>query len=120
MLVVRCLSRFAATAAFAMFLSLGGAPANALYDVKPGETRGRPGTIIRVWPLEAGDLLTATLSISSTALPGRRANRSRSRALSSSPPALHLPAAATSSLGRTRLQASCQIALLRCIRIGRD
>lgn len=54
MLVVRCLSRFAATAAFAMFLSLGGAPANALYDVKPGEIPGKPGTIIRVWPLEAG------------------------------------------------------------------
>ena len=54
MLMVRCLSGFAATAAFVMFLSLGGVPANALYDVKPGEIPGKPGTIIRVWPLEAG------------------------------------------------------------------
>ena len=48
------LSRFAATGAFAVFLSLGGDPAEALYDVEPGEIPGKPGTIIRVWPLESG------------------------------------------------------------------
>ena len=54
MLTVRCLSRFAATGAFAVFLSLGGDRAEALYDVQPGEIPGKPGTIIRVWPLEGG------------------------------------------------------------------
>jgi acetyl esterase/lipase len=54
MLAVRCLSRFAATGAFAVFLSLGGDPVEALYDVKPGEIPGKPGSIIRVWPLESG------------------------------------------------------------------
>jgi acetyl esterase/lipase len=54
MLMVRCLSRFAAAGAFAVFLSLGGDPAEALYDVQPGEIPGKPGTIIRVWPLEGG------------------------------------------------------------------
>ena len=51
---VRYLSRFVATGMFAVFLSLGADPANALYDVQPGEILGRPGTIIRVWPLEEG------------------------------------------------------------------
>ena len=54
MLAIRCLSRFAATGAFAMCLSLGGYPAAALYDVQPSEIPGRPGTIIRLWPLEGG------------------------------------------------------------------
>jgi hypothetical protein len=54
MLSVGCLSRRAATAAFAVFLNLGGDPAEALYDVEPGEVPGKPGTIIRVWPLEGG------------------------------------------------------------------
>ena len=54
MLAIRCLSRFAATGAVAMCLGLGGDPAEALYDVKPGEIPGKPGTIIRVWPLEGG------------------------------------------------------------------
>jgi acetyl esterase/lipase len=54
MLTVRYLSRFAAKAAFTVFLTLGGEPAEALYDVKPGEIPGNPGTIIRVWPLESG------------------------------------------------------------------
>jgi hypothetical protein len=36
-------------------LSLGDArDAKALYDVKPDEIPGRPGTIIRLWPLEGG------------------------------------------------------------------
>ena len=30
------------------------APASALYDVTPGEIPGKPGSIIRVWPLEGG------------------------------------------------------------------
>jgi acetyl esterase/lipase len=54
MFAVAYLSRFAATGAFAVFLSFGGAWAEALYDVKPGEIPGKPGTIIRVWPLESG------------------------------------------------------------------
>ena len=54
MLAVRCLSRFAATGMLAMLLSLGGDPVEALYDVGPGEIAGKPGSIIRVWPLESG------------------------------------------------------------------
>jgi acetyl esterase/lipase len=48
------LSRFAATGTLALLLSLGGDRAEALYDVSPGEIPGKPGTIIRVWPLEGG------------------------------------------------------------------
>jgi len=53
-----CLRR-AAEAALALclgfVLSLGlGREAAALYDVKPGEAAGKPGSIIRVWPLEGG------------------------------------------------------------------
>ena len=54
MLAIRCLSKFAATSAFAVCLGLGGEPAEALYDVGPGEIAGKPGSIIRVWPLESG------------------------------------------------------------------
>ncbi len=54
MVVIRRLSRFAATGGLAMFLVLGGDPAEALYDVEPGEIAGKPGSIIRVWPLESG------------------------------------------------------------------
>jgi pimeloyl-ACP methyl ester carboxylesterase len=47
--------RLAAKAAFALGLSLGISPeARAVYDVKPGEIRGKSGSIIRVWPLEGG------------------------------------------------------------------
>ncbi len=42
------------TAAVALFLGLGGDAAEALYDVGPGEIHGKPGTLIRVWPLESG------------------------------------------------------------------
>ena len=51
---VRCLSKFAAAGSLALFLSLGGDRAEALYDVSPGEIPGKPGTIIRIWPLEGG------------------------------------------------------------------
>ena len=51
---MRCVWRLAASGAFAVFLSLGGDPAEALYDVNPGEIHGKPGTIIRVWPLLSG------------------------------------------------------------------
>ena len=54
MVMLRCLSKFAATGTLAVFLSLGGEPAEALYDVEPGEIAGKPGSIIRVWPLESG------------------------------------------------------------------
>ena len=54
MLAIRCLSRFAASGVFAMCLGLGGDLAEALYEVKPGEIAGKPGSIIRVWPLESG------------------------------------------------------------------
>lgn len=50
----RCL-RLAAKAALPLCLSLGlGQEAEAVYDVKPGEASGKPGSIIRVWPLDGG------------------------------------------------------------------
>ena len=54
MLGVGCLVRLAAGGAVAVFLSLGGAYAEGVYDVKPGEVKGKPGTVIRVWPLIGG------------------------------------------------------------------
>lgn len=48
------LSRFAAAGLFALCLFLCWDRAQALYDVGPGEIRGKPGTIIRVWPLKGG------------------------------------------------------------------
>src|SRR5688572_8656145 len=39
-----------ALAATALIVAIGGA-AQALYDVGPGEIPGKPGSIIRVWPL---------------------------------------------------------------------
>jgi acetyl esterase/lipase len=33
---------------------MGGGEAKALYDVKPDEIPGKPGSLIRVWPLEGG------------------------------------------------------------------
>ncbi len=45
----------AAKAAFALRLGLGpGQTAYPIYDVKPGEIAGKPGSITRVWPLEGG------------------------------------------------------------------
>ena len=45
----------ASIGALAVLGCLAGAPAaKALYDVEPGEIPGKPGTIIRVWPLEGG------------------------------------------------------------------
>ncbi len=53
-----CLTRaaqVALTLCLGFVLSLGlGREAAALYDVKPGEASGKPGSIIRVWPLEGG------------------------------------------------------------------
>ena len=55
MVMAGYLSRFAASGgALALLLSLGVEPAEALYDVEPGEIPGAPGTIIRVWALESG------------------------------------------------------------------
>ena len=49
------LPRFVTTGILAAFMSFGGGDAaNALYDVSPGEIPGKPGSIIRVWPLEGG------------------------------------------------------------------
>ena len=49
------LSRLASIGALAVWGCLAGAPAaKAFYDVEPGEIPGKPGTIIRVWPLEGG------------------------------------------------------------------
>ena len=49
------LSRLATIGALAVLGCLAGTPtAKALYDVEPGEIPGKPGTIIRVWPLEGG------------------------------------------------------------------
>jgi pimeloyl-ACP methyl ester carboxylesterase len=39
--------------AFCLLLPFVG-EARALYEVKPGEASGRPGSIIRIWPLEGG------------------------------------------------------------------
>jgi acetyl esterase/lipase len=44
----------AGTAVVALFAGFGGDAAQALYDVSPGEIHGKPGTLIRVWPLESG------------------------------------------------------------------
>jgi acetyl esterase/lipase len=50
-----CLPRLATAGILAAFLSLGAAgAAKALYDVEPNEIPGRPGSIIRIWPLEGG------------------------------------------------------------------
>ncbi|HUU25053.1 MAG TPA: alpha/beta fold hydrolase [Methyloceanibacter sp.] len=54
MLRARLLSGLAAFGAFAVFLGLGGDRAEALYDVPAAEIRGKPGTLIRVWPLLSG------------------------------------------------------------------
>ena len=49
------LPRFVTTGILAAFVSFGGGDAaNALYDVSPGEIPGKPGSIIRIWPLEGG------------------------------------------------------------------
>jgi acetyl esterase/lipase len=55
MLKFDCCCRLAAVAAVALCLGLSLSPeAKAIYDVQPGETGGKPGSIIRVWPLEGG------------------------------------------------------------------
>ena len=47
--------RLAAAGILAALLSLGaGGAAKALYDVEPSEIPGKPGSIIRIWPLEGG------------------------------------------------------------------
>jgi pimeloyl-ACP methyl ester carboxylesterase len=47
--------KFAAAATLVVCFSVGGLhEAKALYDVKPDEIPGRPGSIIRLWPLEGG------------------------------------------------------------------
>jgi acetyl esterase/lipase len=51
----QCVPRAVATGVVAAILGLGGGDAaKALYDVSPGEIPGKPGSIIRVWPLEGG------------------------------------------------------------------
>ena len=47
-------SWLAAAAVFGGLLCLAGREAKALYDVKPDEIPGKPGSIIRIWPLEGG------------------------------------------------------------------
>jgi hypothetical protein len=55
MYAFQCVPRLAATGIVAAALSLGGGDAaEALYDVGPGEILGKPGSIIRVWPLPGG------------------------------------------------------------------
>lgn len=51
---VRFLSKLAASVAFAVCLTFGGDLAEAAYNVAPGEIHGKPGSIIRVWPLLSG------------------------------------------------------------------
>src|SRR5262245_30422266 len=80
--------RFAAAGILAAFLSLGaGGAARALYDVEPGEIPGKPGRIIRLWPLEGGGpgmAATGKPSVSSTARPTRAVVRFPSLARSTS------------------------------------
>ena len=102
---------------FAMCLGLIG-PGRSALRVEPGEIAGKPGSVIRVWPLESGG-------------PGNSdAFRFlyRSTGLKGSHPGLgaifipsgpRLPAAATSSRGRTQLRAWRRIARHRCIRTER-
>jgi acetyl esterase/lipase len=52
MRAISWLSKFTAAGLFAM--CFGGDPVEALYDVEPGEIAGKPGSIIRVWPIESG------------------------------------------------------------------
>jgi hypothetical protein len=53
-LAARC-PRLALSLALGVALSLGlGHEASAIYELKPGEASGKPGSIIRVWPLEGG------------------------------------------------------------------
>src|SRR5262245_45580268 len=56
--------------------------ARAIFDVQPGEASGKPGSVIRVWPLKGGGPSGAAFRIlyRSTAPP---ASRSRSPAPSS-------------------------------------
>src|SRR4029079_6432539 len=49
------LPKLVTTGILAALMSFGGGDAaNALYDVSPSEIPGKPGSIIRVWPLEGG------------------------------------------------------------------
>ncbi len=50
---IECWWRPIAVAAGVLCVSLS-YEAKAIYDVQPGEASGRPGSIIRVWPLEGG------------------------------------------------------------------
>jgi acetyl esterase/lipase len=50
-----CLKRAALALCLSFGLDVGlSQEASALYDVKPGEIAGKPGSIIRVWPLKGG------------------------------------------------------------------
>ena len=103
MFASQVLPRFVTTGIVAADLSLGGGDAaNALYDVSPGEIPGKPGSIIRVWPLEGGG-------------PGMGGMGDAFRILyrSTFQTARRPPAAATSSPGRIRPPASCRLARLR-------
>jgi acetyl esterase/lipase len=52
---IDCRWRRVAVAVVALCLGLSLSPeAKAIYDVQPGEASGKPGSIIRVWPLEGG------------------------------------------------------------------
>jgi pimeloyl-ACP methyl ester carboxylesterase len=50
----RVLRQFGAAAGLLVCLSLSGAAARGVYDVKASEIPGKPGTIMRVWPLTGG------------------------------------------------------------------
>ena len=55
MLNYGCVLRLGTVAALSAAISLlAGREAKALYDVKPDEIPGKPGSIIRIWPLEGG------------------------------------------------------------------
>ena len=111
------LPRFVTTGILAAFDEFRRDAANALYDVGPGEIPGKPGSIIRVWPLEGGGPGMGgsggeafRILYRSTDPSGRPIPVSGAIYI---PAARRRQAAATSSPGRTRPPASCRLARRR-------
>jgi hypothetical protein len=108
------LPRFVTTGILAAFVGFGGGDAaNALYDVGAGEIPGRPGSIIRVWPLEGGGPGMGGMGDAFRIL--YRSTDPSGRPIPVSG-AIYIPngpapaGAATSSPGRTRPPALCRLA----------
>ena len=108
-------------AATALIVAIGGA-AQALYDVGPGEIPGKPGSIIRVWPLEGGGPGMGSSGGEAFRILYRSTDPS-GRPIPVSG-AIYIPAgpapegAETSSLGRIQPPASCRLAHRRSCRMS--